>query len=722
MRSAALVWLLVGLVGCDFFWQINDFPLPDAPSTGWVAVSAGDGFTCGIVVSGNLYCWGYNADHELGVNHFDYELDTPPLVAGATWHAVGAGDQHAFGIQTDGSLWCWGQNSYGQLGDNDPSNSAKNAPVQISTDTWLSVSTLGNHTCAIRTDLALFWWGYNTDGVIGVGDISQEHDAPVQVGTDSWAVVAAGWSHSCAITMAGTLWCWGKNINGQVGDGTNTRKATPVQIGTSTWNTVTSGHDFSCALDTGGAAWCWGENPTGGLGNGATTDTNQPGSLLTTESGFVEIVAGWNHACVRRADDTIACWGEGSALTGMSSTMPMTVDGGPQTWTALALGRTHTCGIGPTNDLWCTGDGSTGQLGTGVGAITTPVQVATNIASVVGGLRSTCALGTDGMLSCWGANDSGQVGDGSYLRQLLPETIGSRSWTQLAFGAIHGCALDSAGIAWCWGDGDAGIGDGTGIRRNQPTQIGAASYDSIVAGGDHSCAIAGVSLACWGDNNSGELGLGSTTYAMSPMPVAGGWRAVATGIAHTCALDSNSKTQCTGDNSYHQLGNNSTTDRSTMAVTSDNRPFVGLIAGTTASCAIDALGTSACWGRNDQGQLGTATTVGGMVPTDTSVLGGPWKQIALGDRHACGLDQTGGVRCWGYNNRGQLGNGTLSGSTSSVVVPGLTGVTSIAAGNSHTCAIDADHTLWCWGENRNGELGTGTNWISSFTNVPLPAP
>ena len=114
-----------------------------------------------------------------------------------------------------------------------------------------------------------------------------------------------------------------------------------------------------------------------------------------------------------------------------------------------------------------------------------------------------------------------------------------------------------------------------------------------------------------------------------------------------------------------------------------------------------------CWGRNSGAQLGDGSVTSSSTPVTVSGLTGATAASA-GGSHSCAVIDTGSVRCWGLNPFGQLGDDTTVNHPTPVAVVGLAGVTAVTAGAHHSCALRAAGDVRCWGRNGDGRLGTGT--------------
>ena len=361
-----------------------------------------------------------------------------------------------------------------------------------------------------------------------------------------------------------------------------------------------------------------------------------------------------------------------------------------------------------------------------------PVAVPSAVPIAPGAYHS-CALIVTGGVQCWGRNDIGEIGDGTTSGRSFPAAVvGLGSGVNaVTSGSFHTCALMANGGAKCWGSGLSGaLGDGTTVQvAATPVNVqgfpgeAAGSLTAIAAGYEHTCAIASdTRVWCWGKNDVGQLGSATSPGANAPVgtPVVTGPApnnaylmgsiALAMGQNHGCALSTSGGVKCWGDNQVGQIGNGSVNPMSFPA------DVVGLASGVRAiaangyhSCALTAAGGVKCWGRNADGRLGDGTTTDRRTPVDVVGLSSGVTAIAVGGNNSCALLATGNVLCWGGNGHGQLGDGTTTDRILPVKVVGLPpGIKSISGGGFFNSALANDGAVYQWGDNSFGQVGDGT--------------
>ncbi|MEK6628571.1 MAG: hypothetical protein AABY53_08085 [Bdellovibrionota bacterium] len=264
------------------------------------------------------------------------------------------------------------------------------------------------------------------------------------------------------------------------------------------------------------------------------------------------------------------------------------------------------------------------------------------------------------------------------------------------------------------------------------------------------------SVKCWGQNGYGQLGLGTNTSVGDGATEIGGANlfvnlgagrtatSIAVGLDHVCALLDNATVKCWGRNTYGQLGkgdiNNLGDGPNEMG---DNLAAISLGTGRTAtavyafayiSCAKLDNASVKCWGRNNYGQMGIGNIAGTNVSLGDGAgeMGDSLAALSLGTgrtatklvggvSHVCALLDNSTVKCWGRNDRGQLGKGNLlslgDGASemgdflTAVNIDGTSGgartATDVIAGYNHVCVSRDNATMICWGEADFGELGDG---------------
>jgi alpha-tubulin suppressor-like RCC1 family protein len=359
------------------------------------------------------------------------------------------------------------------------------------------------HTCAVDLDGALWCWGLNLHGALGVGsdDVTLRSSWPRQVtgfGEALSSVATTAWG-SCALTASGGVWCWGDNRCGQLGEGgqaahCDSRPPSPAPLPVhglpGPVRALALGLNHACALTESGAVWCWGRSSK----NYDMRPT--PYAVAGLESGVMSISAGAYHNCALLASGAAKCWGwfKYGGLEGSETpTSPPGWETGVQ---QVAEGASHVCALRTNGAVECFGENDQGQLGldSTVWPIPDPRTVLglpAGVKAITAGGAVTCALLADGALWCWGWNESGQLGVGR--RDLEPQPRPQR---------VEGLAGPGIEAMTSWASPD----------------LRSCSEDAPCDNDwGHTCArLADGRLQCWGANHSGQLGDGS--FLSRPLP------------------------------------------------------------------------------------------------------------------------------------------------------------------------------------------------------------
>jgi len=597
-------------------------------------------------------------------------------------------------------------------------------------------------------------------------------------------VMSAGKDFTCFILDNDELKCVGEAQRGQLGQGntndlgitvaTGLAGVDAIDLGTGRTATyISSGNEYTCAILDNGTVKCWGENANGQLGQGNTNDRGDGAgemgdSLAVTDLGTnltaTSLITMTTSACVIVDDSTdvndgkVKCWGAnnfGQLAIGSTDTIG---DGGGEmgdslayaelgtgrTATKIVAGNSHWCALLDNNDVKCFGRNNNGQVGqettlswgTGAGYIgdnCDPVELGTGFvaADIEAGTAGTCVISTTGVMKCFGQNSYGEA------------LIGNTDDTTI--GAQAGEMGDNL-VA-------ASVGTGRTV-----TKVFTSPYIQ------QTCVVLDdSSIKCGGLNTSGSLGVGNEYLGDTSSEI--GANAVTTnfgtglyatdlklGYRHGCAILSDNSFKCWGYGAQGRLGYEASTNlgynEGTMG---DNLAALDMGVGRTVSdfdvgvhqtCVVLDNGDAKCWGENNQGGLGQGNSNdlgdgAGEAPADITAidLGTNLSatKICTGHIFSCAVvdDSTdthdGKVKCWGYNNYGQLGQGDTAsrgdgggemGDSLAYTDLGTNlRATDVICGYEHACAIiddvgganTYDGYVKCWGRNADGRLGQGNS-------------
>ncbi len=738
-RAIILIAVLQVLTACFPMSSIDvfqkSFIVPDSPLVPAVPkivskIMSGN-HSC-IAHDQGMHCWGFNSVGQVGVIGAIGSVNVPLQVfANNVIENVAVGYLHTC-VQIAGGVSCVGAGANGELGNGTFASSTSYVEAYASGSGVTAIAAGGYVSCAIKSG-GLFCWG--AAGSLGDGTAVNKN-VPVQIFAQGSGVtqVSVGFSHACAI-VATELWCWGVNASGQVGDGSTTYRNSPVKINTLGTDVtgIYLGENHTCATKDGGL-FCWGSNFYGQVGDNSTTNRSSPIAIYPASSGLTAASLGTYHTCAL-VNSELRCWGGNfrgqlnDFVSFQNKLTPFLVLDASHNVTHFSSGPYHVCVVKNNLNVSCWGDGEIGSGAGGNSVTWTAPENVLGLSSAVNQFAKVDLLNDDsnfmncaihnGGVKCWGTNSNGILGNGSVVASptavvTIPELSGVTELSIISgTNNASACALLSGGVQ-CWGAGYGTsptplIAAASGVTMLQLTQ-----YSSF--GDDYACVVINGGVRCWGINNFGELGTGNTTPSAVPVvAIADGSGATQIELRQgtSCAIVDGG-VRCWGYNDRGQIGDGTITTRTAPV------QIIPALSGVTdltifgdwnwpgeaTTCAV-VNGGLKCWGANSLGQLGDGTTTDRWAPVDIFPPGNNVTSVAGKGKSVCAIKNS-GLYCWGMNNFGGLGVGDrVNRNSPTLVLAEGSGVTGFEVSYATGCAV-VNGGLKCWGGNSYGTVGDGT--------------
>ena len=762
--------------------------------SGITSIASGSYHVLAVKNDGTLWAWGRNGNGQLGDNTTT-QRPSPVQVSGLSNIVQAAGGAyHSLARKSDGTVKAWGYNGYGQLGDS--TTTQRTAPVAVvSIPAAASIAAGAYHSFAAGQDLSVWGWGNNDDGQLGDGTTIRQPIAVAVTNVSNITHVAGGLVHSVAIASDGTVWAWGQNADAQVGDGTTVKRLAPVRIseaayawkvGTPTFNipagTYQAALNVTVATATPGATIHYtttGVEPTEAdatVASGSTVSITQSATLRAKawKNGipssnvdglsyvlrvFVTALSPGSGTYAVHQNVTVSTTASGATLhyttTGADPTEsdPVVTSGG-----TVAVTQSLTLKVKGWKTGWTTSDTVTGVYTMKVGApslspapgVFTSAQTVTvsdvtpsaTLNYTTNGAEPTAS---DPIVAAGGTISIGTVTTLRIKGWRVGWTTSDTTVATYRFnlGTVATPVLTAPGglytslqaVALSTTTGGATIRytlDGTDptllsrvytapILVEHPLTVKARAFkadwtSSAVASGTYTFDFGTVDIPTL----SPPGGQYATTQTVTVATTTAG----ATIHYTTTGLDPTeadptvaSGGTVTVAQSWRLKAKAWKTGTPASAVRTADYWITGAVAaGAYHTLALKSNGTVWSWGFNNAGQLGDGTTTLRTAPVQVSTITDA-VAVAGGLHHSLALRRDGTVWAWGANASGQLGDGTTTPRTTPVPVATLTNVIAIAAGDTHSLVIKNDGTLWAWGSNNAGQLGDGT---TSMSLNPIP--
>lgn len=719
------------------------------PGSSVMAIAAGSSHTCAVFVDGAVACWGANHHGQLGQGTLT-PWSTPQVISYPTTSpaiSVSSGYKFSCSLHADNSIWCWGNNHYGNLGNGQSAlttSSVKSpVPVQVQPTNGAptSISAFYLHICAQLDNGGIDCWGYDSLGQLGDGGGNNHRSTPTSIAINQGMQVlsvAGGADHTCAVLTDGTVQCWGDNAQSQRGEA-GPQITTPGP--SSEVNLLLNGRKMveidgqgyhTCGVVDDGNVICWGQNHKA-----------QSGAPITqTETFAQEITFGF---------DPTQCTTDRLCLDWNLWSLPST---------QLYLDD-EVCGDGNDNDLDgdvdegcgpdgdpdndqilavvdnCPADHNPDQLdlnNDGIGDVCQPAVERTGGEPLAVGGTSDNADGEFGCMIqeitnhvyCWGRNTEGQTGvdpalwdetaqmvnhNGEILLTRPTHAVMDAPGTEiqafsLSAGSQHACAMPTTNNQdrlVCWGNVPFMAQSGHKASFITLSEMSAQMHiHSVDSGGESTCVITTdyyeeTDAYCLGGLASSSLTVPDFRGSDGTMQCPPGQVVdLSNGLPGVCVMEPlNFDDDQDGWPSNAQTTFLQSLGHSVPPMDCDD---------SNADIHPGAAETIDNMDQDCDGYIDEANVVRVSVHAPT--------HLSVGGDHACAVNRTHDVFCWGDNAWGQLGtpSSTLASSTP-VQITHANGnplkAVAVAAGAAHTCIITQSNNVQCWGR----------TWDSSGTPI-----
>jgi alpha-tubulin suppressor-like RCC1 family protein len=348
------------------------------------------------------------------------------------------------------------------------------------------------------------------DGAGGMPDVADVANPTVRKDLRCAGSVAIARNPTCALLRDHTLWCAGDNFDGALGVGVSDEffetsggfvqvEALGAEVAD-----VSIARNRVCAIKRDASLWCWGDNEEDFLGLGSSGPVPTPTRPPVFGNGVAQIVFGPFHACARKTDGAIWCWGD----------PPGSASEGPAEFTAagrdnaqLAVGTGFNCVRKNDGSAWCWGQNSYGESGQGtLGSSATPrrlTELANDVAEIAAGGNHACAAKTDGSVWCWGWNRFGEALPGGPTEVRVPTRLPALTTAivQLELDSGASCGRAADGAVFCWGDPFGnGLGGSmiTGSSATPATAAGGPAAQVTTEGHGTCVTRTDGAVRCWG--------------------------------------------------------------------------------------------------------------------------------------------------------------------------------------------------------------------------------